>query len=79
MPALVEKSARGNPESRFGLFLDTAEEIGVKAFFKWPLVVAAMLLRVAGAARADLTLVEPQDFPGTGLGAVNRVLTLKRA
>ncbi len=38
-----------------------------------------MLLRVAGAARADLTLVEPQDFPGTGLGAVNRVLTLKRA
>lgn len=38
-----------------------------------------MLLRVAGAARADLTLVEPQDFPGTGLGAVNTVLTLKRA
>jgi hypothetical protein len=42
-----------------------------------PLIVTAALVGMAGAARADLTLVEPQDFQGTGLGAVNTVLTLQ--
>jgi hypothetical protein len=45
--------------------------------FVRPLLAAAVMLGGASAARADLTLVEPQDFQGTGLGAVNTVLTLQ--
>ncbi len=49
----------------------------MNAGLKRPLVVAAALLGLASAARADLTLVEPIDFQGTGLGSVNTILTLQ--
>ena len=49
----------------------------MNAFSKRRLVAAAAMLCLAGAARADLTLVAPQDFQGTGLGSVNTVLTLQ--
>ncbi|MES2991880.1 MAG: PEP-CTERM sorting domain-containing protein [Pseudomonadota bacterium] len=49
----------------------------MNALSKRPLVVAAALLGLAGAARADLTLVDPVDFQGTGLGSVNTVLTIQ--
>ena len=42
-----------------------------------PLAAAAVLLSIAGAARADLTLVAPENFQGSGLGSVNTVLTLQ--
>lgn len=37
---------------------------------------AALLMLGAASAQASLVLVEPQDFSGTGLGAVNTILTL---
>jgi len=44
---------------------------------RWPLAaVTAALLAGAGAANAQLVLVAPEDFGGSGLGAVNTVLTI---
>ncbi len=44
---------------------------------RWPLAATtAALLLGAGAAHAQLVLVAPEDFGGTGLGAVNTVLTI---
>lgn len=44
---------------------------------RWPLAATtAALLLGAGAANAQLVLVAPEDFGGTGLGAVNTVLTI---
>jgi hypothetical protein len=45
---------------------------------RWPLAAAttAALLFGASAAQAQLVLVTPEDFGGTGLGAVNTVLTI---
>lgn len=39
--------------------------------------LAAVLLAGAGAAHADLVLLGPVDMQGTGLGAVNTVLTIQ--
>lgn len=39
--------------------------------------LAAALTLAAGAAQASLVLLGPEDFGGTGLGAVNTVLTLQ--
>jgi hypothetical protein len=44
---------------------------------RWPLAaVTAALLAGAGAANAQLVLVASEDFGGSGLGAVNTVLTI---
>lgn len=44
---------------------------------RWPLAaVTVALLAGAGAANAQLVLVTPEDFGGSGLGAVNTVLTI---
>lgn len=41
-----------------------------------PLVGAAALAFAAGSAQASLVLLAPEDFSGTGLGAVNTILTI---
>jgi hypothetical protein len=41
------------------------------------LTAAATLALAATAAQASLVLVGPQDFSGTGLGAVNTILTIE--
>lgn len=46
-----------------------------KSRFRIP--VAAVFALCATAAHADLTLLGPQDFQGTGLGAVNTILTIQ--
>lgn len=38
--------------------------------------VAAVLAGLAGPAQADLVLVGPENFQGTGLGSVNTILTI---
>jgi hypothetical protein len=44
---------------------------------RWPLAAVTAALRFgAGAAHAQLVLVSPEDFGGTGLGSVNTVLTI---
>ena len=42
-----------------------------------PHVLAAAIAMCAGAAHAQLVLSGPEDFQGTGLGAVNTVLTIQ--
>jgi hypothetical protein len=39
-------------------------------------IVATVLAAATGAAHANLTLVGPENFQGTGLGSVNTILTL---
>lgn len=39
--------------------------------------VAAVLAGLAAPAQADLVLVGPEDFQGTGLGSVNTILTIQ--
>ncbi len=46
-------------------------------FKRWPLAaVTAALLAGAGAAHAQLVLVSPEEFSGSGLGTVPTVLTI---
>lgn len=45
--------------------------------FRTSRLAGAALAIVGGAAHASLTLAGPEDFQGTGLGAVNTILTIQ--